>query len=84
MAAGREDPRVDEYFVDDRPAVYRLLRLVVDAAADAPLSVCAEFAGRPDAVELLVRAGYRSLSVAPSLVAATKHELRRAACPRLM
>jgi phosphotransferase system enzyme I (PtsI) len=78
MAAGREDPRVDEYFVDDHPAVLRLLRLIAAEADGAPLSVCGELAGRPEAIEALLRAGYRSLSVAPSLVAAAKHAVREA------
>jgi phosphotransferase system enzyme I (PtsI) len=78
MAAGREDPRVDEYFIDDHSAVFRLLHLIAAEVDGAPLSVCGELAGRPEATGALVAAGFRSLSVAPSLVAATKHAVRQA------
>ncbi len=76
MAAGRENPMVTEYFVDDHPTVLRLIELAVRESADTPVSLCGELAGRIDALPLLLKTGLRSLSVAASLVPDVKHAIR--------
>jgi phosphotransferase system enzyme I (PtsI) len=50
MAAGRENPMVTEYFVDDHPTVLRLIELAVRESVDTPVSLCGELAGRIDAL----------------------------------
>ena len=76
MAAGREDPQVSEYFRDDHPAVWQLLRLICQSAGDTPVSLCGELAGRLDTLPALLATGVRSLSVAPPLVPAVKEVVR--------
>ncbi len=78
LAVGRENAMVSSYFRDDHPAVFRLLEMIVAEAGDCPLSICGELAGRIEAVERLVQLGYRTLSVAPPLVAAVKLAVRQA------
>jgi len=78
MAAGRQNPLVHRYFRADHPAVLRLIRLAVREAGDAPVAVCGELAGQPNAVSTLLEAGVRLLSVAPPLVPAIKEAVR---CP---
>jgi phosphotransferase system enzyme I (PtsI) len=77
MAAGRENPMVTEYYLDDHPTVMRLIELVVRESGDTPVSICGELAGRIDALPLLLKTGIRSLSVAASLVPDVKHAIPR-------
>ena len=72
MAAGRENPLVAEYFIDDHPAILRLIELVVKESGDTPVSICGELASRIDAIPKLLRTGIRSLSVAAALVPEVK------------
>ena len=69
MAAGRENPSVNNYFLDDHPAIIRLIEMVVTEAGTIPVSLCGELAGRISAIPELLRVGLRSLSVATSLIA---------------
>lgn len=77
MAAGREDPTVQEYFQEDHPAVLRLVRLVVEEAGPRPVSLCGELARQLDAIPILLQLGIRSLSVAPPLLPAVKDTVRK-------
>ncbi|MGH8503403.1 MAG: phosphoenolpyruvate--protein phosphotransferase [Gammaproteobacteria bacterium] len=77
MAAGRENPMVTEYFLDDHPAILRLIALVIRESADTPVSLCGELAGRADVIPDLLATGIRSLSVPASLVSAIKDAIRR-------
>ena len=76
MAAGRENPMVTEYFIDDHPAVLRLIELVIRESGDAPVSLCGELAGRIDVMASLLRTGIRSLSVPAALVPDVKNAIR--------
>jgi phosphotransferase system enzyme I (PtsI) len=67
---------VTEYFIDDHPAVLRLIELVVRESGDAPVSLCGELAGRIDAIPSLLRTGIRSLSVPAALVPDVKNAIR--------
>jgi phosphotransferase system enzyme I (PtsI) len=77
MAAGRENPLVAEYFIDDHPSVLRLIALVVGEAADTPVSICGELAGRTEAIQKVLETGIRSISVAAALVPDVKHAIRK-------
>jgi phosphoenolpyruvate-protein kinase (PTS system EI component) len=77
MAAGRENPLVADYFVDDHPAIRRLIELVVTEAGSTPVSLCGELAGRIEAIPSLLRAGIRSFSVSAGLVGDVKNAIRR-------
>lgn len=76
MAAGRQNPLVSQYFREDAPAVFRLIRLALREAKQASVGICGELAGQPDAVPVLLDAGVRFLSVAPPLVPAIKEAVR--------
>jgi len=76
MAAGRENPLVNDYFIEDHPAVLRLIRMVIAEAGDTPVAICGELAGHLDAVPTLVHLGVRTLSVAPPLIPSVKQTIR--------
>jgi phosphoenolpyruvate-protein phosphotransferase len=76
MAAGRENPLVTEYFIDDHPTILRLIELVVRESGDTPVSLCGELAGRIDVIPRLLRTGIKSLSVAAALVLDVKNAIR--------
>lgn len=65
MAAGRDDPLVCDYFIENHPAVMRLLRMIVKEAAPAPVCLCGQMAGYEHLLGDLLRLGLRRLSVAP-------------------
>ncbi|BBO83125.1 phosphoenolpyruvate-protein phosphotransferase [Desulfosarcina ovata subsp. sediminis] len=77
MAAGRENPLVAEYFIDDHPTILRLIELVVRESGTTPVSICGELAGRVDVVPKLLKTGIRSLSVAAALVPDVKFAVRK-------
>ncbi len=76
LAAGRDDAAVSEYYVDDHPALLRLLGIIVDEAAGKPLTLCGELAGREEVLPTLLGLGFRRLSIAPRLVPTTKELIR--------
>src|SRR3989449_2067149 len=77
MAAGRENPLVSDYFMEEHPAVLRLVRMVVEDAGHIPVAVCGELARQLDTIPTLLKLGIRSLSVAPPLVPAVKEAIRQ-------
>jgi phosphoenolpyruvate-protein phosphotransferase len=77
MAAGRENPLVNDYFVERHPSVLRLIRIVVEEAGQTPVSICGELASELDIVPTLLKLGMRSLSVAPPLVPKVKEAVRQ-------
>jgi phosphoenolpyruvate-protein kinase (PTS system EI component) len=77
MAAGRENASVNEYFMDDHPALIRLICMVVEEAGNVPVSICGELAARADAIPKLLQAGIRNLSVAPLAIPIIKETVRR-------
>jgi phosphoenolpyruvate-protein kinase (PTS system EI component) len=78
MAAERGDERLAPLLTGPQPAVLRLVRDTVDAAAsrERPVAVCGELAGEPAAAVLLVGLGVTELSMAPALVPEVKAALR--------
>jgi phosphotransferase system enzyme I (PtsI) len=75
MAAGRENPMVTQYFLDNHPTILRLIELVVEESGDTPVSLCGELAGRIDVMPSVLRTGLKSLSVAASLVPDVKNAI---------
>ncbi|MGE4089328.1 MAG: phosphoenolpyruvate--protein phosphotransferase [Candidatus Binatia bacterium] len=76
MAAGRENPLVTAYFLDDHPSILRLIELVVRDSGDTPVSLCGEIAGRIDVIPRLLSTGIRSLSVPATLVPDVKDAIK--------
>ncbi len=70
-AVDRVNPAVAGYYTPASPAILRLMRTVVENAAQAqiPVSVCGESAADPELALLYVKAGIRQLSMsAPSIL----------------
>jgi phosphoenolpyruvate-protein phosphotransferase len=81
FAAGRDDPNVDGYFQDGHAALLRLLQIIVDDAADLPLTLCGELAGREELLPRLLAIGFRSFSMAPPLIPTIKDCIRSLRAP---
>lgn len=78
MAAGRENPLVTAYFIDDHPSIPRLIELVIEEAGDTPVSLCGELAGRLDVIPSLLRAGLKSFSVPAASAPDVKYAIKNA------
>ena len=76
LAAGRENPLVNEYFIDDHPTILRLIELVVGESGDTPVSLCGELAGRIEVMPSLLKTGITSLSVLALSIPDVKHTIR--------
>jgi phosphoenolpyruvate-protein phosphotransferase len=76
LAASRDDASVNDYYLDSHESVLRLLGIILADAAGRPVSLCGELAGREALVPRLVEMGFRSLSMAPSLIPTTKALIR--------
>ena len=77
MAAGRENPLVNQYFNDHHPAIFKLLQFVCDSVPDKPVSLCGELAGDEASVAQVLRTGICGLSVAPPLLPTIKEAVRK-------
>jgi phosphoenolpyruvate-protein phosphotransferase len=76
LAASRDDESVNDYYLDSHESVLRLLGIILADADGRPVSLCGELAGREAAVPRLLEMGFRSLSIAPSLIPTTKALIR--------
>jgi len=78
LAVDRGNQRVASLYTPAHPAVLRLVRMVVDAAAEAGIgvSLCGEMAVDADLPILLVGLGLRSFSVAPGAIPRLRRVLR--------
>ena len=78
MAAERGDERLAPLLTGPQPAVLRLVKATVDAAAAHGrwVGVCGELAGDPASAILFVGLGVTELSMAPALVPEVKAALR--------
>jgi phosphoenolpyruvate-protein kinase (PTS system EI component) len=77
MVAGRENPLVSDYFIDDHPAILKMLRILMQDIGETPVTVCGELAGSVDAIPMLLEIGVRFLSVAPPLIPMVKETVRK-------
>ncbi len=76
LAVGRDDATVSEYYIDDHPALLRLLGIAIRDAGGKSVTICGELAGREEAIPALLQMGFRHLSIAPLLIPATKDLIR--------
>ena len=83
MAAERGDERLAGLLTGPQPAVLRLVRATVEAAAAHGrwVGVCGELAGDPAAAVLLAGLGVTELSMAPALIPEAKAALRAVDLP---
>jgi phosphoenolpyruvate-protein phosphotransferase len=77
LAAGRDDAAVNAYFQDSHESVLRLLGIVMADSNGHPVTLCGELAGREAIVPRLLQMGFRTLSVAPTVVPSTKEAVRK-------
>jgi phosphoenolpyruvate-protein kinase (PTS system EI component) len=77
LAAARDDAAVNVYFQDSHESVLRLLGIVLADSNGHPVTLCGELAGREAIVPRLIQMGFRTLSVAPSVVPSTKEAVRK-------
>src|ERR1700739_1561199 len=76
LAASRDDASVNDYYQDSHESILRLLGIILADATGRPVSLCGELAGPEPMVPRLLEMGFRSLSVAPSLIPTTKALIR--------
>lgn len=76
MAAGRENGLVSRYFLDDHPALFRLIGIIGSGRGEKPLGICGELAGHPTSAEALLRSGVRMFSVPPLFIPNVKAAVR--------
>jgi phosphoenolpyruvate-protein phosphotransferase len=76
LAASRDDASVNDYYVDNHESILRLLGIILADSAHRRVSLCGELAGREAMVPRLLEMGFRSLSIAPSLIPTTKALVR--------
>ena len=74
MAADRDNPKVSHLCQPLAPAVLLTLKRVIEAcnAANKPVTVCGEMAGKPKAFVLLLGMGLRRFSMSPAFVPSIK------------
>jgi phosphoenolpyruvate-protein kinase (PTS system EI component) len=77
MAAGRENPLVSSYFIDNHPAILKMIHMVVQSIGYKLVAVCGELAASNDAIPLLIENDIRSLSVSPPLIPRIKEIIRQ-------
>jgi phosphotransferase system enzyme I (PtsI) len=77
MAAGRENPLVSSYFIDNHPAILKMIHMVVQSIGYKRVAVCGELAASNDAIPVLIENGIRSLSVSPPLIPRIKEIVRQ-------
>jgi phosphotransferase system enzyme I (PtsP) len=78
FAADRADPRLAERYDWLSPAILRFLKRVTDAAraANVPVRVCGEMAGRPLETLALIGLGIDQVSITPAAVGPVKAMVR--------
>ncbi len=77
LAAARDDASVNDYYLDGHESILRLLGIILADAKQCPVTLCGELAGRESFVPHLLQMGFRGLSVAPTLIPATKALIRK-------
>ncbi len=79
LGIDRENQYVSNLYNEFSLSVLRLIQNTVNSAtaANIPLSVCGEMAGRHDSVIVLAGMGIRNLSMSPKLISSTKEILSR-------
>ena len=77
MAVDRLNPSVAKYYQSFHPAMFRLIRQIVEefGKQKKPVSVCGEMGGNPQAVALLAGLGVRKFSMNASSLASVKKML---------
>ena len=80
FAVDRNNTLVARDYNADRPAFWRLLEQLANAARDTgkPLSLCGEIGGQPQYLPRLLELGINRVSVSPRLISLARMTARRA------
>jgi phosphotransferase system enzyme I (PtsI) len=83
MAADRDNPKVAHLCEPFHPAVFQVLRLIIEKCNERnkPVTLCGEMAGRPRCLLPLLGLGLRRISMSPAFVPTIKELVRRATEP---
>jgi phosphotransferase system enzyme I (PtsP) len=78
FAADRSDPRLAERYDWLSPAILRFLKRIIEQAraADVPVRICGEMAGRPLEAMALIGIGAENFSITPAGVGPLKAMIR--------
>jgi phosphoenolpyruvate-protein phosphotransferase len=76
LAAARDDAAVNDYYLDSHESILRLLSIILAEAKQLSVTLCGELAGRETWVPRLLQMGFRTLSVAPTIIPTTKATIR--------
>jgi phosphotransferase system enzyme I (PtsI) len=74
VAADRDNPKVAHLCEALSPAIFRVLRMVLDACqrTGTPVTLCGEMAGQPRSVLVLFGMGLRKFSMSPAFIPTVK------------
>jgi phosphoenolpyruvate-protein phosphotransferase (PTS system enzyme I) len=77
VAADRDNPKVAHLCESLAPAIFRVLRMVLDACqrTGTPVTLCGEMAGQPRSVLVLFGMGLRRFSMSPAFIPTVKELL---------
>ena len=76
LAAARDDAAVNDYYLDSHASILRLLSIILADAKQRSVTLCGELAGRETWLPRLLQMGFRTLSVAPTVIPTTKATIR--------
>ncbi len=79
LAVDRANPEVSSLYSPLHPAILRMMKFVVEAAAarSRPIAVCGEMASETSGIRAIVGLGIRELSVTPVAIPGVKETLAR-------
>ncbi len=77
LAVGRENSSITQYFLEDHPAIFKMIKMVASGAGSVPVSLCGELAARLESIPAILDCGINTLSVAPSLIPEVKRTVRQ-------
>ena len=79
FAVDRVNEKISYLYRPNHPAVYRLIKIIIDAAnkADIPVTICGEMAGVPASVLALLGLGLFRFSMASVIIPEIKKLIRR-------
>ncbi|HNR32961.1 MAG TPA: PEP-utilizing enzyme [Candidatus Hydrogenedentes bacterium] len=83
FAVDRGNEHVVDDFQQDRPAFWRVLQVIADAAraTGKPVGVCGELGARPECLARLMQCGFAHISVGPRIIGAVRRAAARAGIP---
>jgi len=84
VAADRDNPKVAHLCESLSPAIFRVLRMVLDSCqrTGTPVTLCGEMAGQPRSVLVLFGMGLRRFSMSPGFIPTIKELLSSVTAPQ--